>query len=103
MAYKTDIGLSIREGPMRISCRPVMVSVVVALVIAPAGAVGRGREMSFEDRVRAQMALERAAYSHQIGTTRSFEEAVPLPVLQDRVRLYLRESAALDAIWNTPV
>ena len=32
------------------------------------------RTLRFEERVAAQEAIERLAYSHQIGTTRPFEE-----------------------------
>src|SRR5437867_13033778 len=37
----------------------------------------QGRSLTFEDRVAAQEAIERVYYSHQIGATLSFEEAVP--------------------------
>ncbi len=61
------------------------------------------RDLSFEERVRAQAAIDRVYYSHQIGATRSFESAVPRAVLEKKVKTYLRQSAALAEIWNTPV
>src|SRR5437773_7817191 len=42
--------------------------------------------ISFEDRVKAQEAIERVYYSHQIGTTKPFEEAVPHELLVRKVR-----------------
>ena len=61
------------------------------------------RQVSFEERVRAQEAIERVYYSHQIGAHLSFEEAVPSTVLERKVRTYLRQSAALATIWNDPI
>src|SRR6266850_5261007 len=59
------------------------------------------RTLTFEDRVRAQEAIERVYYSHQIGATKSFEEAVPREFLEKKVRTYLKQSAALEELWNT--
>src|SRR5262245_42918541 len=61
------------------------------------------RALSFDERVRAQEAIERVYYSHQIGATKPFEEAVPRSVLEGKVRQYLRQSAALEKLWHTPV
>ena len=61
------------------------------------------RTLSFEERVAAQEAIERVYYSHLDGATRPFEEAVPRAVLEKKVRKYLRQSAALDEFWATPV
>jgi len=61
------------------------------------------RDLTFEDRVKAQEAIERVYYSHQIGTTRPFEEAVTRAVLVHKVRTYLKESLALETIWRKPI
>src|SRR5438034_7469217 len=61
------------------------------------------RDLTFEDRVKAQEAIERVYYSHQIGATKPFEEAVPPWVLEQRVTTYLKESVALEEFWHTPV
>jgi hypothetical protein len=53
--------------------------------------------------VAAQEAIERVIYSHQLGTTRPFHVAVPRQVLEDKVRRYLAQSAALEELWHTPV
>src|SRR6267142_699263 len=61
------------------------------------------RDLTFEERVKAQEAIERVYYAHQIGATRPFEEAVPRAVLEKKVTTYLKESIALDERWHTPV
>jgi hypothetical protein len=61
------------------------------------------RDLTFEDRVRAQEAIERVYYSHQIGATKSFEEAVPREAIEAKVRRYLKLSVALEQLWNMPV
>src|SRR5213593_3523664 len=67
------------------------------------GGVVEARELTFEERVRAQEAIERVYYSHQIGASRPFAEAVPREVLLSKVRTYLKQSAALQEFWKTPV
>jgi N-acetylneuraminic acid mutarotase len=59
--------------------------------------------LSFEDRVRAQEAIERVYYSHQIGVSEPFEKTVPRRVLEDKVRRYLKQSVALEELWKTPI
>ncbi|HYS05151.1 MAG TPA: MopE-related protein [Candidatus Dormibacteraeota bacterium] len=63
----------------------------------------RPRDLTFEDRVRAQEAIERVYYSHQIGTTRPFDKAITREVLTRMVRTYLKGSVALEKFWHTPV
>ncbi len=63
----------------------------------------QARDLSFDDRVNAHEAIERAYYAHQIGKTRPFEEAVPRAVLEQKVRTYLKQTVALERYWNTPV
>jgi hypothetical protein len=67
------------------------------------GAAAQPRHLTFEQRVRAQEAIERFYYAHQISATRPFEEAVPRAVLEKKVRTYLKQSAALGTDWKTPV
>jgi len=47
-------------------------------------------------RLGAQEAIERYCQAHQIGDNRSFDQAVPRSVLEDRVQTYLKESVALE-------
>ncbi len=76
---------------------------LVLLLSLSAASPAATRQLSFEERVEAQRAIERVYYSHQIGATRSFEEAVPEEVLERKVRTYLKQSAILDEVWKTPV
>ncbi len=85
---------------MRLIGLPTYAAVAAILV---QGADAQPPNLTFEQRVRAQEAIERAYYSHQIGASRPFEEAVPRAVLEKKVRTYLKESAALDTFWKTPV
>jgi hypothetical protein len=78
-------------------------ALMLAGLLAPLTVEASTRELSFEDRVAAQQAIERVYYSHQIGATRRFDEAVPRALLEQKVRNYLQQSAALDELWNTPV
>ena len=77
---------------------------VAALVCASAlAAEPVQRTLTFEERVRAQTAIERVYYSHQVGTTKPFEEAVPKAVVEAKVRKYLQQTAALSLYWKTAV
>jgi N-acetylneuraminic acid mutarotase len=72
-------------------------------IFAVSVCVTHARDLTFEDRVQAQEAIERVYYSHQIGATKAFQEAVPRDVLERKVRTYLKQSAALEAFWHTTV
>ncbi len=61
------------------------------------------RELTFDERVAAQTAIESLYHSHRAGTTRSFEQAVPAALVEDKVRTYLRQSRALETYWSVPV
>jgi N-acetylneuraminic acid mutarotase len=61
------------------------------------------RSLTFSERVAAQRSIERVYYRHQIGATLPFERAFPQEVLEEKVRTYLRQSAALEQQWRTPV
>jgi N-acetylneuraminic acid mutarotase len=75
----------------------------LVLGVTGGGASEHNRTLTFEDRVGAQEAIERVDYSHQIGATRRFEEAVPREVIESKVRRSLKLSVALEAYWNAPV
>ncbi len=76
---------------------------IVALVTLPAFGAAAAGNLTLEDRVSCQEAIERVYYLHQIGTTLPFEQAVPREVLERKVRTYLQQSVALEEIWHTPV
>ena len=79
--------------------RPACAIIILFVAISSTFA----RDLSFEERVKAQEAIERAYYSHQIGASLPFEQAVPRRVLEDKVRRSLRLSVALETHWKTPV
>ena len=84
------------------SIRP-SVSLILAVVVGLGASAVQARDLTFAERVRAQQAIERVYYSHQVGATRPFDEAVPGAVLEKKVRTYLGQSAALEKYWHTPV
>ena len=67
------------------------------------GAPAPVRTLSFEERVGAEEAIARVRHAHQLGETRPFEAAVPRPVLEARVRKFLRQSDALQRYWRWQV
>jgi N-acetylneuraminic acid mutarotase len=73
--------------------RALTVGVAVAVCW---GSAAFARELTFEDRVKAQETIERVYYSHQIGATNPFEEAVPRAVLERRVARLLELSSRVE-------
>jgi len=61
------------------------------------------RDVTFADRVAAQEAIDRVYYSHQIGTTKRFEDAVPRGALEDKVSRYMAEAELLGSRWGVKV
>ncbi len=61
------------------------------------------QDLTFQDRLNAQRAIERVYYSHQIGATAPFEQAVPDSELEKKVRTYLKQSVALEQLWHETV
>ena len=85
-------------------CKEAGLSATVLLTILFGVASStQARDLTFEERVAAQEAIERVYYSHQKGATKPFEEAMPRAALEAKVRNYLKQSAALEEFWNTPV
>jgi len=78
------------------------VPMLVATSLLSVSAV-QARELTFAERVQAQEAIERVYYAHQIGVTLPFQEAVPHEVLDSKVRTYLKQSLALERIWDQPL
>jgi len=75
----------------------------VLCLITLTGSIFASGGLSFEDRVRAEEAIERVYYAHQIGATLPFEQAAPRAALEAKVRAYLGQSQALEQYWETPV
>ncbi|HEX9428620.1 MAG TPA: kelch repeat-containing protein, partial [Candidatus Polarisedimenticolia bacterium] len=72
-----------------------------ALAFEPASP--RDADVTFEQRLKAQRIIEKLYYSHQIGATRPFDEAVPQELLREKVRRSLKLTVALERLWNTPI
>src|SRR6478609_7512666 len=83
--------------------RLVIAAVAIAEFVSLGGNVALARQLTFEDRVKAQEAIERVYYAHQIGDKVPFEKAVSRIALEKKVRAYLGESAALETLWHTPI
>lgn len=78
----------------------------VGLAVVLTGSVDSAwasRPLSFDQRVAAQRAIESVYHAHTNGARTPFETAVPLELLESKVRRYLRQSAALEGSWNTPI
>ena len=60
-------------------------------------------ELSLEERIAGQRAIERVYYGHQDGATRPFEEAVPESHTRSKVESDLRKAAALERRWNRTI
>jgi len=72
-----------------------------SLCVVPA--TSRPRNLTIPERVDAQRAIDRIYYLHQDGSTEPFETAVPISVFEKKVRTYLKQSAALETFWHTPI
>ncbi len=67
------------------------------------------RPLTFDDRVRAQEAIERVYYEHRIwpkenpGPKPPFEEMISRAQIDAKVEDYLKKSVALDKFWKRPI
>jgi N-acetylneuraminic acid mutarotase len=82
---------------------PAHLLATIVAVAALGTASLQAREVTIEERIRAQENLQRVHYSNQLGVSRPFEEAIPRDVLERQVRTYLKQSVALETRWKTPV
>ncbi len=89
------------EGSLKLGS--VGLNLIAVLLITSGVALANTRQIGFDERVRAQEAIERVYYSHQIAAADPFEDAVPRGVLDGKVRTYLQQSAALEKFWNTTI
>jgi N-acetylneuraminic acid mutarotase len=83
---------------MRASSLVVFSTLVVALV-PPALA----RDLTFEERVAAQEAIERVYFTHRAPADASFDATVSRATVEAKVLDALRLSQALAVVWNRPV
>jgi N-acetylneuraminic acid mutarotase len=85
------------------SLNRVILTIGFVWTVAIGGAYPQDRRLTFEERVRAQEAIQRVYYSHQIGASVPFEKAFPRELLERQVRDYLKQSDLLERTWHTPV
>jgi len=82
----------------------VSLGLLTLLVLACLSAVHADTAtLSFDERVRAQEAIERVYHAHRIGELRAFEQATPTVQIEQEVTRYLRQSVALETIWGIQV
>lgn len=66
-------------------------------------------QLSFEERVFFQAALEKVYWRHKVmklaqeGEGKEFEAEIPLEAIVQKVEDYVRKSQLLEAYWNKPV
>jgi hypothetical protein len=80
-------------------------------VVAAASLVSivSARELTFEDRVAAQKAIEQVYWSHRAwpadnpGPKPPLSEILSDAAIRSRVESYLLESQALDVLWHRPI
>ena len=83
--------------------------IILAIAASLALRAFAGATLTFEERVKAQEAIERVYYSHRIwpkenpGPKPPFEEMVPKSVIEAKVVEYLRKSSALEEFWQRPI
>jgi N-acetylneuraminic acid mutarotase len=76
--------------------------------VFPQGVYAR-QPLSFEERVKAQEAIEHVRYDERTwpkendGAKPPFEQAVPKGIVESKVGKYLKESALLEEFWGRPI
>src|SRR5882672_1237620 len=85
------------------NARVLTLAAVTVTAAATSASWTIARDLTFEDRVRAQEAIERVYYAHQIGTTKPFEAAVPRAVIEGKVRKTLEQSSIVERRTRTPI
>jgi N-acetylneuraminic acid mutarotase len=82
---------------------PGLPAAAVLIVLAGASQAW-ARDLTYDERVQAQSAIERVYYSHLTGSAKKpFDQVMTKARLEAKVRTYLKESAALEKQWGTPV
>jgi N-acetylneuraminic acid mutarotase len=102
--FKTSLQLpSVQTGGRSMKCRIATPAILILAMTAGSALAGETRTLTIEDRLKAQEAIERVRYSHQLGAVRTFDEAFPRAALLGKVRVSLKEEVALQRFWNTRV
>ena len=81
----------------------------ILLLLAGFGGATIARDLTFEDRVRAQKAIEQVYWNHRIWPRENPQPKPPLSevmtddAIRTKVENYLRESNALETWWRRPI
>jgi hypothetical protein len=95
------------DVPVRVTGMSKLIA-AFALLAACAASWAQDR-LSFQDRVRAQEALERVYYAHRIWPKQNpepkppLEAVVPQAAIEAKVTQYLQECSALEEFWQRPI
>src|SRR5688572_13488236 len=76
---------------------------VIPWILSGLSMQSEAADLTFEQRVAAQRAIEQVYYAHQADASLPFDEAVPAELIERKVRDYLRQSAALAERWHEPI
>ncbi len=85
------------------SKKPLLCVAALSALLVCSVSLAQVRELTFEERVRAQEAIERVYYSYQLEAGKPFEKAVSRETLERKVRDYLKQSVSLERLWNTTI
>jgi hypothetical protein len=86
-----------------------IISLSVLLMAALSSSVFANKPLTFEERVKAQEAIERVYYNHRIWPKENpqpkppFEKMVAKEQIEAKVTDYLKKCSALDQFWQRPV
>jgi hypothetical protein len=84
-------------------------SLAIVLVILSSYSTAARAPITFEERVKAQEAIERVYYAHRIWPKENpqpkppFEEMVPRALIEAKVTDSLKKCVALDKYWQRPI
>src|SRR5436190_16175673 len=88
----------------------MMVVAVAAIVVGVSAASSAGaRDLTFEDRVAAQKAIEQVYWKHRIwpkensGGKPSLSAVMSDEAIRAKVEQYLKESNVLATVWHRPI
>jgi hypothetical protein len=82
---------------------------LVAVVVCLAAPSARARDLTFDERVAAQQAIERVYWNHRIwpeenpGPKPPLSSVMPPEALRAKVEDYLKQSNALETWWQRPI
>ena len=89
--------------------RTRLVGMLVSLYLVGASAIVARQPLTYQERVKAQEAIERVYYTHRIWPKENrepkppFEKMVAKAEIEAKVTDYLKKCEALDRLWQKPI